>query len=229
VEEVLVVVLQIFFGVVIQFLGWWPLDVSTGSDAAVVHLPATPPLADLAACERAEPDEVGGRPVVLSPRGAYFAATAADKLAVFYPANRKAGDRVTGTVRIDFGSNPLPFERVLRDVFLEVLADEGADLPELAKWEARYPDSAMYLSGSLSPESFARVVGAFAFPHACGPDPWYFDAVKATVEDVRQATKGANPDKTALWHARGSPRGRGGGYRARVGRSRPTSRRRGPR
>ncbi len=31
-EEVLVVVLQVFFEVVIQLLGWWPLDVSTGSD-----------------------------------------------------------------------------------------------------------------------------------------------------------------------------------------------------
>jgi hypothetical protein len=262
--------------------------------AAVVQAPAAPTLKDLADREQAEPNEVGGLPVVLSRRGAYFAAPAAGQLVAFYPPNRqalsqwathareakaadlsrylaeaarrvegqhvvialdltdvvdpdsakeaaasflalprrnvdpaafgkllgtlrgltftaKAGDRVTGTLRIDFGSNPLPFERVLKDVFLEVLAGEGADLPELARWDARYTTSTMFLSGSLSPESFERLVGVFSFPQAGGAAAgekkptlartrWYFGAVQAVVEDVRKATKATNADKTALWH-----------------------------
>jgi hypothetical protein len=58
--------------------------------AAVADTASAPALADVAARERGEPDEVAGLAVVHSPRGAYFAAPAPNRWLVFHPDDRPA-------------------------------------------------------------------------------------------------------------------------------------------
>jgi len=78
--------------------------------AAVVDAPSPPPLADVAARERGEPDEVAGLAVVHSPRGVYFASPAANRWLVFYPDDRPA---LADWVRHGKEEKPAPAGRYL--------------------------------------------------------------------------------------------------------------------
>jgi hypothetical protein len=260
--------------------------------AAVIQGADLPPLASIAEREQSEVTDATGVPVVLSPRGVYFAAPADGELAVFQPATRQAlarwtahvrdpgpgpskylaaaakhaekshvvlaldlahavdptaardeaaalfcvvqkkvdaaafgkflaeakgirftataGADVRATLHFDFASNPLKYEKLLRDAILEILDNEGASLPELAKWESSYGDTSFSLSGVLSPESLERILGLLSFPHAAaasaaaeptGPATRrYFDAVNAVVDDLKKLAKEPNYERTALWH-----------------------------
>lgn len=259
--------------------------------AAVIQGEDLPTLASVAEREQSEVNEASGMPVVLSPRGVYFAAPAAGELAVFMPANRQtlarwtahvrepgsgpakylataaktadkhhvvlaldladavdpaaakaaaaalfcvvqkkvdaaafgqflsdakgitftatAKDAVRATLRIEFASNPLKYEKILREAVLEILDDEGANLPELAKWETSYGDTSFMMTGVLAPSSLEHVLGLLSFPHAAaaadaapsGPETRrYFDAVHGAVVDLKKLAKEPNYERTALWH-----------------------------
>jgi hypothetical protein len=277
-----------------QILVAGDLGLSNGAwawKAAVIQGDGLPKLDAVAEREKSEVTDASGVPVVLSPRGVYFAAPADGQIAVFAPANRQtlarwtahardpgpgpakylaaaakladkrhvvlavdlaeavdpaaarevaaallcvvqkkvdaaafgkflaeakgvtftatATDAVRATLRVDFASNPLKFEKVLRDAVLEILDDEGASLPELAKWESSFGDTSFTLTGVLSPESLERILGLLAFPHAAAPADAaptgpatrrYVDAVNATVADLRKLSKEPSYERTALWH-----------------------------
>lgn len=123
----------------------------------------------------------------------------------------KATDHLQASVRVDFAESPIKFEKVVKAAFLEILDNEGAAVPEMEKWEMGLGDSSMILSGTLSPESFGRIVGLFSFPKAggemaepAGPSgpatKRYYLGVNAAIEDVRQLSKESRYEKTALWH-----------------------------
>jgi hypothetical protein len=122
-------------------------------------------------------------------------------------------DKVAAAVRIDFAAEPGPFRGVLRDLFLELLADQGAIIPGVEAWEARYEGTAMTLAGPLDGADLRRVLSLFAFPGTPaegGPGDTpakvsvaatrqYMGAVEAILADARRLRDGKGHDKTATW------------------------------
>ncbi|MBX9579603.1 MAG: hypothetical protein K2X87_04780 [Gemmataceae bacterium] len=120
-------------------------------------------------------------------------------------------DKVAGAVRVDFAADPSPYKGVLRDLFLELLADQGAIIPGVEAWEARYEGNAMTLAGPLDGADLRRVLSLFDFPGTppeAGDAPakvsvtatrQYLGAVDAILADVRKLKDGQKYDKTATW------------------------------
>ncbi len=125
-------------------------------------------------------------------------------------------DSITGTIRVDFGLDPTPHRRVLKDLFLEVLEDEGAAIGDLHAWATTFEGNAMILTGPLEPASLARLMTLFEFPSesestADAPDKGetkpnadltrkYFAAVVACIDEVRRSKQKKDYLKTAAWH-----------------------------
>lgn len=122
-------------------------------------------------------------------------------------------DKVAGSVRVDFAFDPTPYKGVLRDLFLELLADQGAVIPGVEAWEATYADNAMTLAGPLAGEDLRRVLSLFAFPGAspdeAAPGPakvsvaatrQYLAAVEQILADIKKTRDDKGYDKTATWH-----------------------------
>lgn len=122
-------------------------------------------------------------------------------------------DAVAASVRVDFAFDPTPFRGVLRDLFLELLADQGAVIPGVESWEAKYDATGMTLSGPLAGPDLRRVLSLFAFPGApgeeapAGPEKasptltrQYLAAVELILADIRRIRDDKGYDKTATWH-----------------------------
>src|SRR5262249_60656159 len=126
----------------------------------------------------------------------------------------KVTDTIAGTIRIDFAGDPTPFRRILKDLFLELVDDQGASIPGLELWEATYGPNSMTLTGQLTTADLKRILSLFAFPGAAGEDSAklganevsvpatqrYLAAVDSILKDIRSAKDSPNYEKTATWH-----------------------------
>ena len=123
------------------------------------------------------------------------------------------GDAVAGAVRFDFAYDPSPYKGILRDLFLELLAEQGAIIPGIEKWEATFAGNAMTLAGPLSGADLRPVLSLFAFPAAGEETPapaadkvsvaatrQYLRAVEAVLDDLRKVKDDKGYEKTATWH-----------------------------
>jgi cytochrome c551/c552 len=125
-------------------------------------------------------------------------------------------DKLTGTIRVDFGLDPTPYRRVLKELFIEALEDEGAAIGDLHAWSAEYQENSLTLSGPLEPGTMARLMALFEFPNESDAPPAplkpdetkpnpdltrnYFNAVLECIDEVRQSKMRKDYLKTAAWH-----------------------------
>jgi hypothetical protein len=121
---------------------------------------------------------------------------------------------IAATIRVDFGLDPRPFRGVLKDLFVELVEEQGVALGGLEKWEAKFDETSLTLSGPLTSADLRRVASLFAFPAAGGSElpegakeqvslpmtQRYVAAVDAILTDIAKAQDSPNYDKTATWH-----------------------------
>jgi hypothetical protein len=126
----------------------------------------------------------------------------------------KIADAITGTVRVDFADDPTPFRKVLRDLFLELLAEQGVIVPGMDRWEAAFDLKSMTLAGPMTTADLRRVLSLFAFPGAAGEEApkftpgevsaaatkRYLTAADGILADLRKMREGPDYTKTATWH-----------------------------
>ncbi len=125
-----------------------------------------------------------------------------------------ATDKLTGSVRIDFGNDPTLFKKTIRDLFLELVDDQGVAIPGLADWETTYTATTMTLTGDLTMADLRRVLSLFAFPGAATTDEGkldgdvpsagatrrYLAAIDVVLADISKQKDSPNYYKTATWH-----------------------------
>jgi hypothetical protein len=123
-------------------------------------------------------------------------------------------DRIVGTVRVDFALDVNLYKRITRELFLELLDEEGVAIPGMDAWETTYGEKSMTLSGPLTPADLRRILSLFAFPgHADEDTPKvnpgqpsgpatqrYLAAVKVILDDIRKTKDSPDYVKTATWH-----------------------------
>lgn len=123
-------------------------------------------------------------------------------------------DAIAGRIRIDFGFDPTPFRGVLKDLFLELLNDQGASLASIEGWPATFEGNSMTLAGPMPTEDLRRVLSLFAFPTAGGDEPpaakegavsvaatqRYLAAVEVVLADIRRTRQNKDYNRTATWH-----------------------------
>jgi hypothetical protein len=126
----------------------------------------------------------------------------------------KVTDRIVGTIRIDFGSAVGLYQRITKELFLEVLDEEGIAIPGMAAWETTFEEKAVTLSGSMTTADLRRVLSLFAFPDpAAEDDPKqtpnqvsvpatqrYLGAASVVLGDLRKTKDSPDYVKTATWH-----------------------------
>lgn len=173
------------------------LDLSDSADPSAVRagLPASP------AVVRQKGVDVGGLArMVASAEGVTLGV--------------KIADGITGSVRVDFGWAVTPYKRVARELFLELLDQNGVSIPAMAAWEATYDEKSMTLSGPLTATDLRRVLSLFAFPGAAEEDDpkvgagevsaaasaRYLDAVDAVLAGLRAVKDTPDYAKMATWN-----------------------------
>lgn len=125
----------------------------------------------------------------------------------------KVGESVTGSVTLDFGADIMIHKKTTRDLFLELLADQGVAIAGMENWKAEYGATSMTLSGPLTTADLKHIFSLFSFPGMGGSDEAkavagqpsgpstqrYLKAVDAILGDL--GGKKDNPDyvKTATW------------------------------
>lgn len=126
----------------------------------------------------------------------------------------KVGETITGTVKLDFQFDIRIHQKTTRELFLELLEQQGVAIEGMEKWEATYGASSMTLSGPLTTADLRHVMSLFAFPGVGTPeDPTkdlagmpsgpatqrYIKAVEAILSGL--GSKKDDPDvaKTATW------------------------------
>jgi hypothetical protein len=143
-----------------------------------------------------------------------------ERLARFVASTRgltfsaRVTDTITGTVRVDFGIETIAHKPVLRDLFLELLEDQGVAITGMDKWDVQFGPTSMTLSGPLTTADLRRVMSLFAFPGATSehdaklsPDQVtgaaterYWAAVNAILTDIRSKKDSPDYTKMATWH-----------------------------
>jgi hypothetical protein len=128
----------------------------------------------------------------------------------------KIHEGITATVRVDFGLDITPFKRISRELFLEVLDQEGVAVPGMSGWDTTYTERSMTLSGSLTKTDLRRILSLFSFPGpALEEDPMvnpgevslpatrrYMGAVDVILADLRQSRDSADFVRMATWNER---------------------------
>ena len=123
-------------------------------------------------------------------------------------------EKITGTLRIDFTEDPAPLKKVLRELLLELLEDQGVTIPGLDQWQTTYTDTSMTLTGNLSTPDLRRIMSLFAFPGTSSSDSpplkpgevsqqstqRYWSAVNTILADLRNLKDSSDYRKTATWH-----------------------------
>lgn len=122
-------------------------------------------------------------------------------------------DTINGTIRVDFALDPTTFKGVMKDLFLELVEEQGVAIAGLEKWEAKFDERSMTLSGPLASADLRRIASLFAFPGTTSPDAAmgkdpvsvpatqrYLAAVDSILEDISRAKESPNYDKMATWH-----------------------------
>jgi hypothetical protein len=126
----------------------------------------------------------------------------------------RVGETITGTIRVDFTEDPAPVKTILRELFLELLDDQGVAVPGLEQWQTTYGTTSMTLTGTLTTLDLRRIMSLFAFPGATSPDApqvtpgeisrpatlRYWSAVNTVLADLRNTKDSPDYAKTATWH-----------------------------
>jgi hypothetical protein len=123
-------------------------------------------------------------------------------------------DAIGATIRVDFGIDPSLFKLTLKDLFIELVEEQGVAIPGLQSWEAKFDEKSMTLTGPLTSADLRRIVSLFAFPGSAGADvadaakdqvsvpatQRYLAAVDAILADVSNAKQSPDYNKMATWH-----------------------------
>lgn len=128
-------------------------------------------------------------------------------------------DKIVGTVRIDLAADPSPFKKTFRDLFLEILDDQGVSIPGMSEWETTYGPTSMTLSGPLTTADVRRITSLFAFPGSSpegdpkatkeptGPATQrYLAAVDRILGDARGIKDSPQIEKMATWNEKAALR-----------------------
>jgi hypothetical protein len=121
-------------------------------------------------------------------------------------------DAITATVRVDFQYETLAHRKVLKDLFLELLGDQGVAIGGMEAWGAKFGDTSMTLTGPLTTAELRRVMSLFAFPGAggdrskaagsevtAGATRRYWAAVDTILADLGRKKDSPDFNKTATW------------------------------
>jgi hypothetical protein len=123
-------------------------------------------------------------------------------------------DKIVGSIRVDFNAPIGLYKKIAKELFLEVLDDEGIAIPGLVAWETAYDDKSMTLTGSLSTTDLRRILSLFAFPNPAEEDDSkqpimqvsvpatqrYLGAAEVVLDDLRKKKDSPDYVKTATWH-----------------------------
>jgi hypothetical protein len=151
-------------------------------------------------------------PVVVKAKG-----TDVQRLAKFVASiqgltfTTKVTDSITGTIRLDFGFEITAHKSIARDLFLELLGDQGVAMSGMESWQVKFTDTSMTMTGPMSTADVRHVISLFAFPSMGAQDQAkiavsgpatkrYLAAVDTLLGDL--SAKKDSPDylKTATWH-----------------------------
>jgi hypothetical protein len=123
-------------------------------------------------------------------------------------------DKIIGTVRVDFGVEVDLYKRIARELFLELLEEQGVAISGMETWETTYGDKSMTLSGPLTTTDLRRILSLFAFPGPSGEDEpmikpgevsvpatqRYLAAVGVVLSDLRSTKDSPDFTKVATWY-----------------------------
>jgi hypothetical protein len=126
----------------------------------------------------------------------------------------KVDEGINGTLVVEFSDDVDRYKSVLKDLFLEVIEAYGVSVAGMEKWEAKFGQKTMTLSGPMAAGDLKRLVSLFAFPHPgmfeeqppAGDEPnaaatrRYLAGVAAVLNDVKTMRQSSNYAKTATWH-----------------------------
>jgi hypothetical protein len=132
--------------------------------------------------------------------------------------------KVTGgiraTLQVDFGFEVDFYKRIARELFLEVLDQQGVAVPGMSGWDVTYGEKSMTLSGALTTSDLRHILSLFAFP---GPpdeeEPKevvdavsvpatkrYLAAVDVILGDLRKLKESPDYTKMATWNDKAAAR-----------------------
>lgn len=124
----------------------------------------------------------------------------------------KVGENIKGTLVVEFPIEPARHRRVLPDLILELIDDQGVWIPGIEQWEVNYTDTTISFTGPMTTVDLKRVVSLFAFPQAIEEEPGkageasapatrrYLAAVEAILDDLRAMKDSPNLERMATWH-----------------------------
>jgi hypothetical protein len=125
----------------------------------------------------------------------------------------KVSDGITASARLDFGLEITAHKKMARDLFLDMLNDQGVAIPGIEKWTATYTNNSMTLTGPLSTTDLRRILSLFSFPGLSpenakggtekytGPATQrYMAAVDAVLSGISGKKDSPNYTKTATWY-----------------------------
>jgi hypothetical protein len=124
----------------------------------------------------------------------------------------KIGEAITGNISVEFPLDPDVFRRVLPGLMLELLDGEGVSIPGMDRWEVKFADRTMTMTGPMTTADLKHVLSLFAFPQAGGDESAakgeqvsvpatkrYLAAVDSILTDVSGMKDSPNYTKTATW------------------------------
>jgi len=124
----------------------------------------------------------------------------------------KVSQGITATIRLDFAYEITAHKKIARDLFLELLDDQGVALPGMDKWEPTFTANSMTLSGPLPTSDLRRILSLFSFP-GLSPEPdgkgekftgpstqRYLAAVDAVLTGISGKKDSPDYGKTATWY-----------------------------
>jgi hypothetical protein len=125
----------------------------------------------------------------------------------------KVGSTISATLRVDFSFEVDFYKRIARELFLEVLDQQGAAVPGMTGWETTYGEKSMTLTGALTTTDLRHILSLFAFPGPTDDEPKdvvdavsvpatkrYLAAVDVILGDLRKAKNTPDYAKTATWN-----------------------------
>lgn len=127
----------------------------------------------------------------------------------------KVTDAITASITVEFAGEPTRFRITLPDLLRELIESQGIAIPGFEKWEPKFTDNAVTMSGPLTTADLRRIVSLFSFPQPPGEadktDPKgneptaamtrrYVQAVESILADVRSLRESPQYEKMATWH-----------------------------
>jgi hypothetical protein len=129
----------------------------------------------------------------------------------------KVTDAVTGTLAVEFAGDPTQWRHVLPSLLLELIDSQGVWISGMDKWEVKFTNNTISLTGPMATADLKRVLSLFAFPQLGGDQPAdpkaaanpdavaaatrrYLGAVETILADVRNMRENPDFNKMATWN-----------------------------